>query len=287
MDEDDLPLFKHSAEEPSLPCPKKPLDGGERPFGKYIVYVDESGDHGMSSIDKNYPIFVLAFCIFHKGHYSERVVPVLEAFKFKHFGHDQVVLHEHEIRKEKGAFRFFTDRAAKIRFMEGLTSIVEDSNFILACCVIEKSRLRDVVETPDNPYHTALMHCMMSLYDFLVEKGEQDNLTHVVVEQRGAKEDNELELEFRRICDGSNPRGLQLPFEILFADKKAMSSGLQLADLVARPVGLHVLRSNQPNRAFDALKAKFYCKGGRAKVGEEFDGWGLKIVPPRKSEGPR
>lgn len=241
----------------------------------------------MSSIDQNYPIFVLAFCIFHKGHYSERVVPELEAFKFKHFGHDQVVLHEHEIRKEKGAFRIFTDRAAKIRFMEGLTSIVEDSNFILACCVIEKSRLRDAVETPDNPYHTALMHCMMSLYDFLVEKSEQDHLTHVVVEQRGAKEDNELELEFRRICDGSNPRGLQLPFEVLFADKKAMSSGLQLADLVARPVGLHVLRSKQPNRAFDALKAKFFCKGGRDKVGEEFDGWGLKIVPPRKSEGPR
>lgn len=120
-----------------------------------------------------------------------------------------------------------------------------------------------------------------------MEKGEAKHLTHVVVERRGAKEDKELELEFRRICDGSNPRKLQLPFEILFADKKAMSSGLQLADLVARPVGLHVLRPNQENRAFDALKEKFFCEGGRDKVGENFDGWGLKIVPPLKSEGPR
>ena len=128
---------------------------------------------------------------------------------------------------------------------------------------------------------------MLSLYDFLEEKGEEKQLTHVVVEQRGAKEDKELELEFRRICDGSNPRGILLPFEILFSDKKAMSSGLQLADLVARPVGIHVLRPDQPNRAFDALKEKFFCSGGRRKVGQDFDGWGLKIVPPKKSERSR
>jgi hypothetical protein len=287
MNEEELPLFEHSAKSESKKLEDTSLGRKGTRFGKYIVYVDESGDHGMASIDQNYPIFVLAFCIFHKRHYSDTVVPALERFKFEHFGHDQVVLHEHEIRKEKGAFRIFPNRAAKVRFLEGLTRLVEDSNFILASCVIEKGLLPDADEAPENPYHIALMHCVLSLYDFLVEKGEQERLTQVVVERRGAKEDKELELEFRRICDGSNPRGLQLPFEILFADKKAMSSGLQLADLVARPVGLHVLRPDQANRAFDALKAKFFCKGGRAKVGEEFDGWGLKIVPPRKSEGPR
>ncbi|HFD87807.1 MAG TPA: DUF3800 domain-containing protein, partial [Gammaproteobacteria bacterium] len=31
---------------------------------EYIVFVDESGDHGLRSIDEAYPIFVLAFCIF-------------------------------------------------------------------------------------------------------------------------------------------------------------------------------------------------------------------------------
>ncbi len=35
-------------------------------FSKYIVYVDESGDHGLQNIDANYPYFVLAFCVFHK-----------------------------------------------------------------------------------------------------------------------------------------------------------------------------------------------------------------------------
>jgi hypothetical protein len=72
----------------------------------------------------------------------------------------------------------------------------------------------------------------------------------VVVECRGKKEDSELELEFRRICDGANRMGKPLPFDIIFADKKTNSAGLQLADLVARPIGLSILRPNQSNRAF-------------------------------------
>lgn len=287
MKQDDLPLFNPAHEKTPRPADKRRPDRSKRRFGKYIVYVDESGDHGMSSIDPSYPIFVLAFCIFHKEHYGEKVVPALESFKFRHFGHDQIVLHEHEIRKGKGAFRTLRNREAKNEFLNDLTKIVEASKFIMASCVIEKHRLQEIAKTPDNPYHIALMHCVFSLYDFLSEKDEQENLTHVVVERRGAREDKELELEFRRICSGNNPRDVQLPFEILFADKKAMSSGLQLADLVARPVGLHILRPEQSNRSFDALKNKFFCEGGRPKVGVGYDGWGLKIVPPKKSEGSR
>lgn len=37
-------------------------------FSDYIVFVDESGDHGLVSIDPEYPIFVLGFCIFNKSH---------------------------------------------------------------------------------------------------------------------------------------------------------------------------------------------------------------------------
>lgn len=276
-----------------LPDPEVRTIGGEpliprdREFSKYIVYVDESGDHGMLSIDDSYPVFVLAFCIFHKDHYGEKVVPALEAFKFKFFGHDQVVLHEQEIRKERGAFRIFPNREAKITFLQELTDIVKSSNFILASCVIDKKRLAGHPDSGRNPYHLALGHCVTSLYDFLKEKGQENRLTHVVVEQRGKKEDRDLELEFRRICDGNNARGISFPFEILFADKKAMSSGLQLADLVARPVGLHVLRPGQKNLAFEVLKDKFFCEGGRKRVGEGYDGWGLKVFPPNKSEGPR
>lgn len=256
-------------------------------FSNYVVYVDESGDHGMQKVDDNYPVFVLAFCVFHKRHYTEAVVPALEKFKFKHFGHDLVVLHEHEIRKEKGQFNFFKTRQHKYEFLDELTSIITTSNFILISCAIDKTRLRDKAGIQSHPYHLALGYCLETLYDFLEEKNQTNEITHVVFECRGKKEDNELELEFRRMCDGANKRNIPLPFNIVFADKKVNSTGLQLADLVARPVGMHVLKPEQDNRAFAVLEKKFYCSGGRAHAGEGFDGWGLKIHPALESEKPR
>lgn len=259
----------------------------DSPFSKYIVYVDESGDHSLQSIDQNYPIFVLAFCVFHKRHYSEAIVPSLEKFKFNYFGHDQVVLHENEIRKEKGAFNIFRSREEKFQFIDELTNIIEFSNFILISCTIDKRALTKKSDTEANPYHTALGYCMETLYEFLLEKGEEKQKTHVVVECRGSKEDKELELEFRRVCDGNNRLGIELPFEVLFSDKKVMSSGLQLADLVARPIGLNLLKPDQLNRAFDVLTKKFFCDGGREKVGDGFEGVGMKIYPAPDSEKPR
>ncbi len=261
-----------------------PVSAGR--FSDFIVYVDESGDHGMQTIDQNYPVFVLAFCVFYKSHYAGKVMSTLGRFKFNHFGHDHVVLHEHEIRKETGSFKFI-NRQSKIEFIGQLTSIIEASNFILISSVIDKLRLRGKDELASNPYHLALGFCLETLYEFLQEKNQDGKMTHVVVECRGPKEDKDLELEFRRVCDGANRLGRSLPFEIVFADKKTNSPGLQLADLVARPIGLNVLRPSQANRAFEVLTKKFFCSGGRENVGEGFESWGLKIYPSLESERPR
>lgn len=249
--------------------------------------MDESGDHSLTSIDQKYPIFVLAFCVFQKRHYSEAIVPALEKFKFNYFGHGQVVLHENEIRKEKGAFNIFKSREEKHEFLDGLTTIIDHSNFILISCTIDKRSIRIQSDIESNPYHTALGFCMESLFELMREKGQHEKRTHVVVECRGDKEDKDLELEFRRICDGNNRLGTVLPFEVIFADKKAMSTGLQLADLVARPIGLKTLRPMQENKAFDVLKRKFYCEGGRDKAGQGYEGVGMKIYPAPESEKPR
>lgn len=214
------------------------------------------------------------------------IVPALEKFKFNHFGHDQVVLHENEIRRRKGTFRIFHSKEHHQHFTNQLTEIIEFSNFILISATIDKRELKRL-NTDDNAYHIALGMCMESLHEFLTEKEQQNKKTHIVVECRGNKEDNELELEFRRICDGNNRLNLPLPFDIIFSDKKVMSSGLQLADLVARPIGLHTLRPKQFNRAFDVLKDKFFCDGGREKLGDCFKGVGMKIYPMPKSEKPR
>lgn len=287
LDDKQLPLFEMGDENQSKSIPESKKEALDTPFSKYIVYVDESGDHSLQSIDDNYPIFVLAFCVFHKRHYSESVVPALEKFKFNYFGHDQIVLHETDIRKEKGAFNIFRSKEEKNHFLDQLTDIIAFNNFILISCTIDKRVLNKQSGTNPNPYHIALRFCMETLYEFLQEKHQHHKQTHVVVECRGPKEDKELELEFRRICDGNNRQDITLPFEVLFADKKVMSAGLQLADLVARPIGLKTLRPEQENRAFDVLKRKFYCDGGRECVGKGYEGVGMMIYPTPESEKPR
>lgn len=266
-----LDLFTGTPDQESEP---------EERFSKYVVYVDESGDHSLESVDKNYPIFVLAFCIFHKKHYCERVVPHVEKFKFKYFGHDHIILHEREIRKEEPPFNIFGSRDERVRFIGGLNDIIQGNNFVLTACIIDKIAL-STRQASDNPYHMALGYCLGTLYDFLKEKEDHVLETHIIVERRGDKEDAALELEFRRICDDYG-----YPFKLRIADKKVNSSGLQLADLVARPIGVNFLRPEQTNRAFDILKLKLYCSGGRKAVGSGYEGWGLKVYP-QKSEGPR
>ena len=255
-------------------------------FSDYVVYVDESGDHSLASIDPDYPVFVLALCVFHKRHYAEKIIPAVEKLKFNYFGHDSVVLHEHDIRKQKGDFAFLSHLPTRLEFVGQLSSIMVASNFILIACVVDKTRMSKSEGASTNPYHIALDICLESLRDFLAEKKQDHLQTHLVVECRGKKEDRELELEFRRIRDGSALGNRQLPFEIVFADKKTNLAGLQLADLVARPVGLNYIRPSQPNQAFDLLKRKFYCDGGRECVGSGYEGVGLMIYPTQKAKSP-
>jgi hypothetical protein len=168
-------------------------------FSNYIVYVDESGDHGVERIDPDYPVLVLAFCVFHKRHYAHTVVAEIESLKFRHFGHDIVVLHEHDIRKEKGSF-LFGDRQGKERFLDELTGVIDAGNFILISCVIHKGMLREQNLLKDNPYHLALGFCLETLFELLLEKGQTESSTHIVFECRGKREDLDLEREFVRIC---------------------------------------------------------------------------------------
>jgi hypothetical protein len=255
-----------------------------RVFSDYVVYVDESGDHSLASIDPDYPIFVLAFCVFHKHHYGEKIIPAVEKLKFNYFGHDSVVLHENEIRRQKGLFTFLSQRAVRREFIGQLNSIMETSNFILIACVVDKARVPSSEVKVSNPYHIALGCCLDALRGFLAEEQQDHFKTHVIVERRGRSEDRELELEFRRVCDGHNSGKRSLPFDVVFADKKTNLTGLQLADLVARPVGVNYLRPAQTNRAFELLMKKFYCDGGRENVGAAYEGIGLLLYPPQKAK---
>lgn len=183
-------------------------------FSDYIVYVDESGDHSLESIDEKYPVFVLAFCIFNKKHYIEQVSPAIKKFKFNQFGHDMVLLHEFDIRKAKNEFVILINEERRHTFMDALTQLVGESPFTIVSVAIRKELLKIHYADPSNPYHLALGFGLERIYSFLSERQQTKKRTHIVFECRGKKEDKDLELEFRRACGGTNRWGV-LPFESL------------------------------------------------------------------------
>ncbi|WP_298574448.1 DUF3800 domain-containing protein [uncultured Luteimonas sp.] len=242
-------------------------------FSDYVVYVDESGDHSLDVINPDWPLFVLCFCIFPVEAYAAAVAPAIRQLKFEMFGHDLVILHEHDIRKKRGAFSLF-NQPARESFMERLTDIIANADMTIVAVVVDKVRLKERYQTPFHPYHLAMQFGLERIDQFLRLQGQGDRETCVVFEARGAKEDRELELEFRRVCDGSNRDRRPLPLRIHVADKKTNSEGLQLADLTARPLGLSLLRPDQSNRAAAILRDKLF-RGARDCV----IGNGLKVFP--------
>jgi len=269
-------------------------------FSEYIVYVDESGDHALAAPDPDYPVFVLAFCIFQKAEYARLAVPRLEQLKFRYFGHDMVVLHEHEIRKSKGEFRILLRRETREAFLHDLGALVAEVPFTIVASCIRKHEFVERRGASSNLYHVALEAGLEQIFRFLHERGQHQAATHVVFERRGRREDQELEQEFQRICrdrsmqaagvwsgagiwpgmiPGQRPgvapgAGLGDALRLVMASKQSNACGLQLADLVARPIGRHILRPEQPNRALALLAPKL-----RRGPDGEVRGWGLISAP--------
>lgn len=233
------------------------------PFSDYLIFADESGDHGLASIDEQFPVFALVFCIVRKEDYVNCIVPAMQRLKLGIWGHDQVIFHEHDIRKEKGLFGILrTNKALREQFLEKLTDLIAAAPFQVIASVIDKNQLKEKYVSPYNPYEVALLFCMERTLNYLRQQGESGKRISVLFESRGRREDEELELEFRRICDNRRNWGYKRPdfqqmcFEQMFVDKKSNSTGLQLADLVARPLALRHLRPDQPNRALQVLDGK-------------------------------
>jgi hypothetical protein len=268
-------------------------------FSEYIVYVDESGDHALAAPDPDYPVFVLAFCIFQKAEYARLAVPRLEQLKFRYFGHDMVVLHEHEIRKSKGEFRILLRRETREAFLHDLGALVAEVPFTIVASCIRKHEFVERRGASSNLYHVALEAGLEQIFGFLHERGQHQAATHVVFERRGRREDQELEEAFQRICrersiqapgqapgqaagiaPGLNPgqrpgsAGLGDALRLVMASKQSNTCGLQLADLVARPIGRHILRPEQPNRALALLAPKL-----RRGPDGEVRGWGIISAP--------
>ena len=202
----------------------------------HLVYVDESGSPSSLRTDPNYPIFVMAACVFDPDVYTSRLLPSLCALKIRHLGSDSPVLHESEIRKRLGVFNFKGDVQARTAFIEGLSSVVQDCVPLVVAAVVGHSELeRDV----DQSALQALW------YGF---REHSSGPSHWIFERRGKREDASVSRAF----DALSASGATHEF----VAKGRGLAGLEIADMLARPIGLSVLRPSQSNRALEGLRKR-------------------------------
>lgn len=202
-----------------------------------LMFFDESGDHRMEKVDPDYPVFGLGCVAIWREDYMREVVPRLAALKIRHWGHEGVVLHSIDIRRQHGDFGILRDAETRESFHRELGVLVRELPFHFAVSVVDK-RLPSP-ESPDDLYAASWDACVGQIQDQLGKAGRKV----MIAESRGKREDAEL-LAAAKL-------GV-----ILFPSQRSNVVGLQLADLCAYPFGRKVLRPERPSRAWDDLAIK-------------------------------
>lgn len=202
-----------------------------------LLFLDESGDHHLEWTDPDYPLFVLSCVIVHPADYVERILPGLGGIKVRNWGHEGIVLHSSEIRRQTGPFLVLRNRETRDAFMRELREAMINLPYRLTVALIDKRCAR--LGRADNPYKLALHSCLRQASEMI--PGMQP--IKVVAESRGAKEDSALMAEAETL-------------PLAFAPKRANLAGLQLADLCAYPFGRHHLDPARPSRAWDDMAEK-------------------------------
>lgn len=242
-----------------------------------ILFLDESGDHNLSIIDENYPVFVLAGCIMDESYHKNLLTSKLLGFKKELFGTENMVLHFVDYTRNQKGFERMSNKEFRERFYNGLNEVIKNTDFILIACIIDKIKHRDKYRLlAMDPYILSLEMMIERFVMFLKEAHERGV---VIAESRGQQLDNELELAFLNLkIKGTRflrPKEIAEKIDNFIMKKKEENiAGLQLADSLVTPIGRRYLSKVNYYINYEIIKGKFrkiYC--GRYK------GYGLVILP--------
>ncbi|TAE36269.1 MAG: DUF3800 domain-containing protein [Sphingobacteriales bacterium] len=243
---------------------------------RYNLFIDESGDHGLSNLNPNFPVFVLCGIVISEEEY-EKVRIGFNNIKKDIWNNENVIFHSRDIRKCEKEFKYLFDLNLKNQFYHQLDNIIETANYNIIASAIKKEKyIKLYGKLSDDVYEISLSFIIERAI-FYLDSLKQDNLSLTInIEKRGLKEDKKLTEHFQRLLARgtgyiSAERMSKYHLSIHFKSKKENINGLQLADLVAYPIARHVLEPERINPAYAIFKAKFYTASGKR--------YGLKIFP--------
>ena len=213
-----------------------------------LLFIDESGDHSLSKIDRSYPIFVLSGVIIDQQVHDKQLTKELNTLKQNLFGTTDIVLHSKEMTHPQSAtnqlYRQFMDADFRKKFYRAFEQLLIGSDFSLVACAIMKNKhfAKYGLEAKD-PY----LLSFDNLLNRLVFDLDDSQKGKIIAESRNGILDNQLEIAYLSTrLEGTNkvqPAEINLKLErsIEFRQKSDNIAGLQIADMVASPIARYLL----------------------------------------------
>ncbi len=240
-----------------------------------FLFLDESGDHDLINIDKKYPTFVLAGCIFNAESYKV-LAKRLNDFKEKLFADKNLILHYSDYTRNRSGFEKIKNRSFREDFFYNLNKLILNSNCELLACIVDKNKHNEKYGyNANNPYLLSLNFIIERFVFYLKSIKEKGK---IIAESRNPQLDNELELAYLNLkIDGTRyltPKEIKDYLEDFTIKKKEENvSGLQLIDSMVT-IGRKYLKLRNYYINYEIIKSKFR----KNKCGK-YKGYGLIIFP--------
>lgn len=242
-----------------------------------LLFLDESGDHDLTNIDPEYPVFVLGGIIVDEAYASGELTEKLNEFKQDLFGTTNIIIHTADIIRNRNGFeRLKSDKTFRAKFMEKLNNLMLSLEYKVVACAIKKQEHVDKYVSAADPY---LFSLDVVTERFVFELGGHTG--QLIAEKRNKQLDAQLLLAWRSLeLKGTSfltPTKFKarIPQPIDLRAKAENIAGLQIADLVVSPIGRHVI--GKPDRKdWEIVRSKF-----RTSFSGKWEGYGLITLPKK------
>jgi len=244
-------------------------------YETYYLFLDESGDHGLSSLDPNFPVFVLCGILISDTKYIQ-LRDAINSLKNKIWGNKEVIFHSSDIRKCEKEFKVLFNLDIKKIFYDELDKIIVDSDYTVISVAINKAEYIKTYGKLNNDVYELSFSLLIERMVFYLDDIPVNKRVQLVIEKRGRTEDRKLTKHYDKLMSNgtgfvSSDRLKHLGLRINFRSKAQNINGLQMADLVAYPIARYVIDKSRANPAYDLIDKKIYRKKGIK--------YGLKIFP--------
>lgn len=239
------------------------------------MFLDESGDHSLDKIDKSYPMFVLAGCIFDFDYYASKAEVAVNKLKRDYFGNTNLILRSYDIRKQRNQFSSLVNKTIREKFYGDINNLISTLKFTIIAAVIDKSKLKNQYVHPENPYDLCFQFILERAIMYLGRSEEQMIFR---IESRETHNDRKLAKVYEsfRSKDQKLFKMSEIQSKLVdlsFNQKNQNIAGTQVADLIAYPIGRWGLDKKKENLAFQIIEKKLHTKNG------VYLNCGLKIFP--------